>query len=149
MFQGFRGTGRASARPDFGHTPCASPLIVNNAPGSTLPSIDDLLTFWFAEPSRWWTKDPAFDAEVRGRFLALHAAVQRGECDHWLENSRGALAYVIVLDQLSRNMFRGSARMFEGDEHALAATRRALNQGFDRNLSNDERMFLYMPLMHS
>jgi uncharacterized protein (DUF924 family) len=110
---------------------------------------DDVLTFWFADPGRWWKKDPALDAEIRGRFLALHDAVVRDDREDWLETSRGTLAYVIVLDQFSRNMFRGSARMFENDPRALAAARRALDRGFDRDLSGDERAFLYMPFMHS
>jgi len=118
-------------------------------PSRTLPSIDDVLSFWFADPGRWWKKDPAFDAEIRDRFLALHDAVERGERDDWLETPRGALAHVIVLDQFSRNMFRDSARMFESDARALGAARRALERGFDRGLSGDERMFLCMPFMHS
>jgi uncharacterized protein (DUF924 family) len=115
----------------------------------TLPSIGDVLTFWFADPDRWWKKDPAFDAEVRGRFLELHDAAMRDEREDWLETSRGTLAYVIVLDQFSRNIFRGSARTFEGDPRALAVARRVLDRGLDGGLSGDERMFLYMPFMHS
>jgi uncharacterized protein (DUF924 family) len=118
-------------------------------PSRTLPSIEDVLTFWFADPGRWWKRDAAFDAQIRSRFLALHDAVERDERDDWLETARGALAYVIVLDQFSRNMFRDSARMFESDARALAAARRALDRAFDRGLSGDERMFLYMPFMHS
>jgi uncharacterized protein (DUF924 family) len=114
-----------------------------------LPSSDDVLEFWFANPGRWWKKDPAFDVEIRDRFLALHDAVQRGEREDWLDAARGSLAYVIVSDQFSRNMFRGTGRMFEGDVRALAAARRALERGFDRDLSRDERMFLCMPFMHS
>jgi uncharacterized protein (DUF924 family) len=116
---------------------------------ASLPSSDDVLVFCFADPGRWWKKDPAFDAEIRGRFLALHEAIQGGDCLDWLDMARRTLAYVIVLDQFSRNMFRGSARMYEGDARALAAARRALDGTFDRELSRDERMFLYMPFMHS
>jgi uncharacterized protein (DUF924 family) len=115
----------------------------------TLPSRDDVLAFWFADPGRWWRKDAVFDAEVRARFLGLHAAIAAGACGEWPETPRGALAYVIVLDQFSRNIFRDSARMYETDEIALAAARRALDRGFDQELSDDERMFLYMPFMHS
>jgi uncharacterized protein (DUF924 family) len=115
----------------------------------TLPSIEDVLTFWFADPDRWWKKDPAFDATIRDRFLALHDAIERDECDEWLETQRGALATVIVLDQFSRNMFRDSARMFASDRRALRTARRALDRGFDRGLSDNERMFLHMPFMHS
>lgn len=113
------------------------------------PSFDDVLAFWWSNPARWWRKDPAFDAEVRDRFLALHDAVDRGECEDWLATSRGSLAYAIVLDQLSRNMFRGTARMFASDARAREAARRALDRGNDRALSTDERMFLFMPFMHS
>jgi uncharacterized protein (DUF924 family) len=113
------------------------------------PSIDDVLAFWFADSARWWKHDPAFDAEVRERFLALHGAVDGGEREDWLETARGALAYVIVLDQLSRNMFRGTARMFASDPRARAAARMAVGRGDDRALSEDERTFLYMPFMHS
>lgn len=114
-----------------------------------LSSIDEVLSFWFADPARWWRKDPAFDAELRDRFLALHEAIGRGEREDWLATARGALAYVIVLDQLSRNMFRGTARAFANDARARAAARRAVDRGDDRALSEDERMFLYMPFLHS
>ena len=112
-------------------------------------SIADVLTFWFVDPARWWEKDPAFDAEIRARFLTLHGAIARGDREDWRETARGALAYVVVLDQFSRNMFRGSSRSFEYDALALAAARAALDRGFDRVLSDDERSFLCMPFMHS
>ena len=124
-------------------------LVTMDGLSPTSPSVGDVLTFWFAEPDRWWKKDPAFDAEIRDRFLELHDAIERDEREDWLETPRGALAYVIVLDQFSRNMFRGSARMFVSDARALAAARGAVDRGMDRSLSRDERMFLYMPFMHS
>jgi uncharacterized protein (DUF924 family) len=122
---------------------------MDELPTRTLPSIDEVLTFWFADSGRWWKKDPAFDAEIRDRFLELRGAVLRGEREDWVETPRGTLAYVIVLDQFSRNMFRDSARMFEADPRAVSAARRALDCGFDHGLSGDERMFLCMPFMHS
>jgi uncharacterized protein (DUF924 family) len=111
--------------------------------------MDDVLSFWFADASRWFKKDRAFDAEIRERFGALHEALERGEHEAWLDSPRGALAYVIVLDQFSRNMFRGTARSFASDARALKAACAALDRGFDRELSPPERGFLYMPLMHS
>jgi uncharacterized protein (DUF924 family) len=122
---------------------------MDELPSRALRSIAEVLTFWFGDSGRWWKKDPAFDAEIQDHFLELHDAVMRGQREDWLETSRGTLAYVIVLDQFSRNMFRGSARMFESDPRALAAARPALDRGFDRGLSGAERMFLYMPFMHS
>jgi uncharacterized protein (DUF924 family) len=124
-------------------------LVMDRLPSRALPSIDEVLAFWFDDSGRWWKKDPAFDAEVRDRFLDLYDRVMRDEREDWLETSRGTLAYVIVLDQFSRNMFRGSRRMFESDPRALAAAHSALDRGFDRGVSSDERMFLYMPFMHS
>lgn len=112
-------------------------------------AIDDVLSFWMSEPARWWKKDAAFDEQIRGRFLALHDAINRGEHESWLDTPRGALAYVIALDQFSRNMFRESPRAFASDPRARAATKRALERGDDRALPADERVFLYMPLMHS
>jgi uncharacterized protein (DUF924 family) len=122
---------------------------MDKLPSRALHSIDEVLAFWFGDPGRWWKKDPAFDAEVRDRSFELRDAVARGEREDWLETSRGTLAYVLVLDQFSRNMFRDSARMYESDSRALAAVRRALDRDFDGDLSDDERMFLYMPFMHS
>ena len=112
------------------------------------PSFDDVLAFWFSDPARWWRKDPTFDAEISDRFLALHDSLDRGEREDWLETARGTLAYVIVLDQLSRNMFRGTARMFASDARARATAQRAIDRGDDRALSKTERTFLYMPFMH-
>jgi uncharacterized protein (DUF924 family) len=97
----------------------------------------------------WWKKDEAFDLILRNEFADLHAAVATGEREHWLEDPRGRLAYVIVLDQLSRNMFRGTARMFAQDDRALDAAIGGIERGHDRDLRLDERVFMYMPFMHS
>lgn len=121
---------------------------------------EEVLAFWFgtldpdgrAAPeisARWWTKDPAFDEALRERFGALHDEVLRGERDDWLESARGRLAAVIVLDQLSRNMFRGSPRMFAADDRALAMAEEGIARGQDRELAFAERSFLYLPLEHS
>jgi uncharacterized protein (DUF924 family) len=119
-----------------------------------------VLSFWFGEldaqgfgdevhSSRWWSKDPGFDQELRERFGALHAAIARGERDAWLASVPGRLAYIVVLDQFSRNMFRGTGDMFAQDARALRATLEGLDLGVDRPLRHAERQFFYMPLMHS
>jgi uncharacterized protein (DUF924 family) len=121
---------------------------------------EQVLEFWFGQLSadgradaahaqRWWKKDPAFDAEIRERFGALFAAVVGDQREAWLESARGTLAYVIAIDQFSRNMFRDTPRMFEHDARALRAAIAGIDRGFDRQLAFDERGFLYMPLMHS
>ena len=83
---------------------------------------------------RWWTRDPALDALITERFGAEHDAVGRGEREAWLDSPRGRLAYVIVLDQFSRNMFRGSPRTFAWDAQALQAALQGLERGDDRAL---------------
>ncbi len=110
---------------------------------------EEVLTFWFSDKSRWWKKDPAFDEEIRQRFLEVLTAITHDECEDWKTTAHGALAYVIVLDQFSRNMFRHSANMFANDERARSAANEAIENGFDRELNEDERSFLYMPFMHS
>jgi len=119
-----------------------------------------VLSFWFGPPGpdgrpdvgqrkRWFTKDDAFDAALRERFLATHAEVVARGHEDWLATARGRLAYVIVLDQLSRNMFRGTPGMFIHDVQAREAAVAGIDRGDDARLSFDERAFLYMPLMHS
>jgi len=121
---------------------------------------EEILSFWFgtldaagcadeAHAERWWKKDAAFDEELRRRFGALHEAVANGDHDDWLKTPRGRLAYVIVLDQFSRNMFRDSPRMYAYDGKALAAARQGIVNGEEKPLAHDERVFLYMPFEHS
>jgi uncharacterized protein (DUF924 family) len=117
---------------------------------STLPAADDVLGYWRARgPQRWFVKDAAVDAEIRDKFQNLHAAAIEGLLGHWEDEASGALAHVIVLDQFSRNMFRGSAAAFAADPLARAAAGRAINRGFDRQTAKEERPFFYLPYMHS
>jgi uncharacterized protein (DUF924 family) len=110
----------------------------------------DILAFWReAGGERWYTKDDAFDAEVRRRFLGLWEAARAGELAAWEETDDGALALVIVLDQFPRNMFRGDARSFSTDDSACAVADRALARGADTRIDPDLVEFLYMPFMHS
>jgi uncharacterized protein (DUF924 family) len=117
---------------------------------STLPAADDVLGYWRARgPQRWFVKDAAIDAEIRDKFQNLHAAAIEGLLGHWEDEASGALAHVIVLDQFSRNMFRGSAAAFAADPLAGAAAGRAIDRGFDRQTAKAERPFFYLPYMHS
>ena len=120
----------------------------------------EVLEFWFGPMNsdgtadavharRWWNKDPEFDREIRKHFGALHEAVARGEKDGWLASPRGRLALVIVLDQFSRNLFRGDPKSFDSDTRALAIALEGIDRREDRRLGPDERTFLYMPLIHS
>jgi len=112
---------------------------------------EQVLHFWFAEiaPDQWWSVDPTLDAAIAERFGALHAAAHLGELYAWRETPRGRLAEIIVLDQFSRNIYRGSARAFASDAMALALAQEAVASGHDAALSPQERAFLYLPYMHS
>ena len=116
-----------------------------------MTSISDVLDFWFApgQEARWFEKNEAFDVEVRTRLGALHEAVAAGGLEAWGQSAEGCLALVLLLDQVPRNLFRGEPRAFATDAAAVAVTRHALAQGFDRGLTQVQRLFLYLPLEHS
>ena len=113
--------------------------------------VQDVLKFWFeqTQPDQWFEKDPTFDATIRDRFLGLHEAVVFRDNNSLLADAQTALAAVIVLDQMSRNMFRGTPRAFASDEQALWLADAAIARGFDGALSKDQRMFLYLPFEHA
>ena len=111
---------------------------------------EGVLSFWReAGLKRWFAVDPAFDAEIRERYLATHQAAAAGRLSVWEDTAEGALALVIALDQFPRNMFRGTARAFSTDALALAAARRAIRHGFDLKTPMPERNFFYLPFEHS
>jgi uncharacterized protein (DUF924 family) len=114
----------------------------------------EVLEFWFgAEPGAarlaWFRKDPAFDDEIRRRFGALHAAAARRELEAWRLSAEPMLALVIVLDQFSRNLYRGDARAFAQDAHARECARQAVSRKDDLGLLPVQRQFLYLPYEHS
>jgi uncharacterized protein (DUF924 family) len=114
-----------------------------------------LLDFWFGPPGTaaarevWFKPDPAFDAALRERFGTLCARAERGELDPWAETARGALALVLLLDQLPRNLNRGQPAAFACDAKARAAARQAIARGLDQDLPPVQRQFLYLPFEHS
>jgi uncharacterized protein (DUF924 family) len=115
-----------------------------------LLSAADVLAYWRTlGPERWFSADPAVDAEIRAKFRDLYEAAVSGALLRWEDNASGALALVITLDQFPRNMFRGSAAAFAADPLARAAAGRAIDRGFDREADTAERRFFYMPYMHS
>ena len=109
-----------------------------------------VLDFWFRRDRKdWFEKNPAFDEEIRGRFLPLFDRALKEELELWRQAAANCLALVILLDQFPRNMFRGSARAFAADPLARAAARVILDNGWDKGMSPDERMFAYLPFEHS
>lgn len=111
----------------------------------------EILQFWFeeTEPAQWWKKDKNFDRIIVDRFSELHQRATRCELFEWRKDDQGRLAEIIVLDQFSRNIFRGSPLSFSQDALALALSQEAISTGADKALSPVERSFLYMPFMHS
>jgi uncharacterized protein (DUF924 family) len=110
-----------------------------------------VLQFWFQEitPAQWWKVDPEFDQLVLSRFSALHTQASQCELFRWRQSPSGRLAEIIVLDQFSRNMFRGSKLAFAADPLALALAQEAVAAGDDHKLPVEQRVFTYMPYMHS
>ncbi len=115
-----------------------------------LATPQEVVAFWRdAGRERWFTKDEAFDALCRERFLATHEAAARGDLNDWELVPGGALAVVLLLDQFPRNMFRGTPQAFATDALALAAARHALAADYDRNWLRVEKIFAYLPFEHS
>ena len=111
---------------------------------------DEVLRFWFTEVPReqWFAGGVTLDEQIRYRFLDVHRMVAAAPEDALLADAKTALAAVIVLDQFSRNMFRGSPGAFANDAKALAIAQKAIAKGFAGALSVDERLFLYLPFEH-
>ncbi|MEZ5463180.1 DUF924 family protein [Dokdonella sp.] len=110
-----------------------------------------VLSFWFdeIEQKQWWVADPAFDALIVERFGSLLEQASKGELYAWRSGPRGRLAEIIVLDQFSRNIHRGSAQAFSSDTTALILAQEAVSADAMKALAPVECNFLLMPFMHS
>ena len=112
---------------------------------------DDVLQFWFVQHGRddWFGGKAEFDAELAAAFAETHEHVAKGEAWTWRFAPRGRLAEIIVLDQFSRNIYRGQSAAFAADSLALELARHAIGRGWDNAMTPRQRQFLYMPLMHA
>ncbi|MDY6798468.1 MAG: DUF924 family protein [Pseudomonadota bacterium] len=119
-----------------------------------------VLDFWFGEldsdglpdeehRNRWFRSTRKFDQEIRRRFLSLVLFASEDGLEVWREEAAGALAEVILLDQFTRNIYRGTNMAFDNDRLARKRTRQAMGRGQDMSLPPVQRAFLYMPLEHS
>lgn len=110
-----------------------------------------VIAFWFSEiePKQWFEKNVDFDVMIQERFGALHHQAKAGELFEWRSTAAGSLAEIIVLDQFSRNIYRDQPESFACDPMALTLAQFAIEKGFDIELTQTERMFVYMPFMHS
>lgn len=119
---------------------------------------EEVLENWYGSPTdpnfgdhndRWFNGGTEFDAELRQKFTGLYEQAWNGELDHLRDSWRGCLALIIIFDQLSRNMFRGTPRAFAADPRALDLAEHAIAQGYDKGRMPTELTFLYLPFTHS
>lgn len=122
-------------------------------------NFENVLDFWFGEltndvpdkenQKNWFSGGDGFDLLIKRKFTSTLLAGSKGELDPWELTPRGRLAFVIVLDQFPRNIFRGTAMAFLYDEKALSLARDGVEFGHDKPLRAAEKIFLYMPYQHS
>ena len=112
---------------------------------------NQVLHFWFEtlRPEDWYRSDQGVDELVRDELGDLHKQAVRGTLDHWQKTPTGALALIILFDQVPRNIYRGTIRAFATDKKALVVLENVLANRLDRELTPEKREFLYLPLMHS
>lgn len=112
---------------------------------------EEVLSYWVDEvgPKGWYSGVEELDAQVRERFLETWNAAQAGSCGLWLTSPVGTLGYIVLTDQLPRNMHRGKAEAFASDKSARAAAKIAIDRDWDMRIAEPVRQFFYMPLMHS
>lgn len=111
----------------------------------------DVLDFWFSGRARglWFTNDAGFDAEIRQRFGSAVGQALSGGFQDWRRQPEGALALLILLDQMARNIHRGTATAFAGDRRAVDVAEKAIAAGYDRRVDPARRAFFYLPFEHS
>jgi uncharacterized protein (DUF924 family) len=109
----------------------------------------DVIAFWReAGPKRWFSADPVFDRAVKDGFEQAHLLAARGALARWEDDAGSALALLLLTDQFSRNLYRGSAHAFATDPLARGVTGRAIARGFDRTTAPPLRQFFYLPFSH-
>jgi uncharacterized protein (DUF924 family) len=110
----------------------------------------EVLDFWLGEvgPEGWYKGGAAIDAAC-GRFAEAWQAAQEGGLEHWVDGAAGTLAYLVLTDQIPRNIHRGDALAFATDGRALAAAKKAVEAGWDLEAPEPERQFFYLPFEHS
>lgn len=115
----------------------------------TISPLDVLDFWWQAGAAKWFARDDKFDRRCRETFTAAIEAAAAGELDHWSDSADGALALILLLDQMPRNIYRGTPEAFKADGKAVEIAQKALDKGFDRAFPKDARGFFYLPFEHS
>ena len=120
--------------------------------------IDNIIRFWFgsenidvieARDDFWFSTNSQLDQEIKRDFSALVASAYKQDLANWAETAKGSLALLVLLDQFTRNIYRGTGRAFAYDEQTRAICLQGIERGFDLELSSSERVFYYLPLEHS
>lgn len=110
----------------------------------------DVLEFWWnAGPAKWWSRNDKFDRALEDRFRNTYEAAIAGDLDGWVDSPHGALALVLLLDQISRNLNRQSPKAFAYDAKALALAETSIEREYDRAFPEPARSFFYLPFMHA
>ena len=111
----------------------------------------EIVEFWFSDEvkSKWFKSTPEFDQQLRDKYEKLWQQGVDGELESWTESPEGCLALVILFDQLPLNMFRGEQKCFETEQLSRNVADLAILRGFDQQLTDAQKGFLYMPFMHS
>lgn len=110
-----------------------------------------ILDFWFntLSPQQWWEKNQGVDRMIKEQFFPLLQQAKQGELAHWRDHSNGRLAEIIILDQFSRNIYRGTPEAFAQDGMALILAQEAIRNNIADKLPIQRLAFVYMPFMHS
>ncbi len=108
---------------------------------------NEIVDFWVNEvgPVGWYQSSKELDAKIRDRFEKEWEAAQLGAYDNWMKDAESALGYIILMDQLPRNMFRGTGKAFATDHLARSAAKRAISKGWDKRIAEPQRQFFYLP----
>ena len=112
---------------------------------------DELLTFWFNEESEklWFNSTKEFDVLLKQKYESLYEEAAKGKLDRWRDSPEGSLALIILLDQIPLNIYRNQAKSFETEAQAREIAGQAIANKQDENLPDKQKMFLYLPFMHS
>jgi len=112
---------------------------------------EDVLSFWLDEvgPKGWYQASQDLDGQIRDKFEDAWSSAREGTFALWLTYPSGTLAYIILMDQFPRNMFRDHGAAFSTDKYALAAAKAAIHRKWDLRIDEPARQFFYLPLMHS
>ena len=111
----------------------------------------NILDFWFVQssPKEKFTRNQEFDNKIKEKFLDDYQKAIKNEYDYWQKEAEDCLALIILLDQFSRNLFRNNSKAFAMDNKARQIAKNAINKKYHEKLSNDQIIFIFLPLMHS